>query len=304
MIDYQKVLEEIYQEIKPLCGKGRVADYIPALAQVDPHQFGMALRTIDGREFGVGEYQQGFSIQSISKVFVLTMAMQHTQQELWQRVGREPSGSAFNSLVQLEQENGRPRNPFINAGAIVMTDLLYNFYTSPKEAILSFVRQQSLNNKITINEEVFTSEQQTGHRNYALGHFMKSYNNMQHDVMTVLKTYFYHCSLEMNCIDLIRSMHYLMNGGIGADGIQVLDHSKTRRINALMLTCGPYDDAGEFAYKIGIPTKSGVGGGIVGILPGQFTVAVWSPGLNLAGNSYVGTKALELLTTKIDASIF
>jgi glutaminase len=207
-------------------------------------------------------------------------------------------------LIQLEQENGRPRNPFINAGAIVMTDFLFDFYSSPQESIVDFVSCLANNSALKVNQEVFESEKQTGHRNYALAHFMKSYNNLNHDVEDVLQAYFYHCSIEMNCLDLARATTYLANQGFNMQRQQVIDHKKVRRINALMLTCGVYDDAGEFAYKIGLPTKSGVGGGIVGVLPGQFSVAVWSPALNRAGNSYVGTKALELLTTKLDTSIF
>jgi glutaminase len=304
MINKQKVLDEIYDEVQQYIGQGEVANYIPALSKVPKNQFAMALRTNNGEEFFIGDYKKNFSIQSISKLFVLTMAMSHTDSDRWERVGREPSGTAFNSLVQLERENGKPRNPFINAGAIVMTDYLFDFYKNPKDGILEFIQQQSGNNSLSICNDVFACEKQTGQRNYALAHFMKSYGNITHDIEDVLSTYFYHCSIEMNCLDLVRSTSYLVNCGMGQNGKKVIDHSKVRRINALMLTCGPYDDAGEFAFKIGLPTKSGVGGGIVGVFPGKYSVAVWSPALNSAGNSFAGTKALELLTTKLDESIF
>lgn len=304
MANIQKILDEIYEEVQPYFGQGKIASYIPELSKVPSEQFGMALRTIDGDEYFVGDYKKNFSIQSISKLFVLSLAMMHTDTDRWERVGREPSGTAFNSLVQLEQENGKPRNPFINAGAIVMTDFLFDHYTKPLDGILNFIRTQSMNQNIRVNESVLLSEQLTGHRNYALAHFMKSYGNIKHGIDDVLNTYFYHCSLEMNCLDLTRATTYLSQQGRGIDGKRVLTHGETRRINALMLTCGPYDDAGEFAYSIGLPTKSGVGGGIVGVFPGKYTVTVWSPALNRAGNSLVGTKALELLTTKLDSSIF
>lgn len=300
----QILLDEIYEEVQQFIGGGEVADYIPELFKVPKNQFAMALRTIDGQEFCVGDYQKNFSIQSISKLFVLSMAMRHTTTERWDRVGREPSGTAFNSLVQLEQENGRPRNPFINAGAIVMTDYLFDFYENPKSGILDFIRTQSKNSSIDVNEAILKCEKETGNRNYALAHFMKSYGNINHKIEDVLNTYFYHCSLEMNCLDLARAVTFLMQQGIGINGEQILTHGEVRRINSLMLTCGPYDDAGEFAFRIGLPTKSGVGGGIVAVFPGKYTVSVWSPGLNKAGNSYVGTKALEMLTTKLDSSIF
>ncbi len=300
----QKILDEIYSELKGLIGAGELANYIPVLSQVPADQFGIALKTVSGESFGVGDYQTSFSIQSISKLFVLSLAMMHTDSDRWHRVGREPSGTSFNSLVQLEQENGRPRNPFINAGAIVMTDYLCDFFDCPRNAVLDFIRAQSGNDSININQEVFDSEQATGHRNYALAHFMKSYGNLNHDVETVLKAYFGHCSIEMSCLDLACAVSFLSREGIGNDGKSILDKSKIRRINSLMLTCGAYDNAGEFAFRIGLPTKSGVGGGIVGVLPGSYSVAVWSPGLNSAGNSELGMKALELLTTKFDASIF
>jgi glutaminase len=299
MTDYQKVLDSIYEDVNKDKIRGDVANYIPALSKVSLEHFGMTLRTSDGKEYAVGESDQNFSIQSISKLFILTMVMMHTDSDRWDRVGREPSGNSFNSLVQLEQENGKPRNPFINAGAIVMTDYLHDFYKRPGESILEFVRKISQNNTIGVNRDVFESEKATGHRNYALGHFMKSYENINHDVIKVLETYFFHCSIEMSCDDLARSVDYLVHSGKN-----IIEKSKARRINALMLTCGPYDDAGEFAFRIGIPTKSGVGGGIVGVCPGEYSVAVWSPGLNKAGNSLLGTKALRMLTNRLDSSIF
>lgn len=307
-MDLQTILEEIQTEIEPLLGKGKVADYIPALAKIDPKQFAMAITCNDGRVYSVGCDETLFSIQSISKVFTFTLALHFYGSELYQRLGREPSGNPFNSLVQLEYEAGIPRNPFINAGAIVVSDSLISHYGGAKEAlyaILDFIREISDDKNIDINEEVAKSEMEHGYRNAALANLMKSFGNIHNDVMEVLQTYFQHCSVEMNVKELSRSMLYLAN-----DGTDPLTHKtfvtpqQTKRINAVMLTCGHYDASGDFAFHVGLPGKSGVGGGIVAVVPGKMSIAVFSPALNAQGNSLIGTKALELFTTKTGWSIF
>lgn len=307
-MDLQTILEEIQTEIEPLLGKGKVADYIPALAKIDPKQFAMAITCNDGRVYSVGCDETLFSIQSISKVFTFTLALHFYGSELYQRLGREPSGNPFNSLVQLEYEAGIPRNPFINAGAIVVSDSLISHYGGAKEAldaILDFIREISDDKNIDINAEVAKSEMEHGYRNAALANLMKSFGNIHNDVMEVLQTYFQHCSVEMNVKGLSRSMLYLAN-----DGTDPLTHKtfvtpqQTKRINAVMLTCGHYDASGDFAFHVGLPGKSGVGGGIVAVVPGKMSIAVFSPALNAQGNSLIGTKALELFTTKTGWSIF
>ncbi len=304
-MSYQQVLNQIQKDIQVFLGSGKVADYIPALANIDIQKFGMAIHTVDGERCMVGDAKEDFSIQSISKIFTLTMAMANGDESIWKRVGREPSGSKFNSLVQLEYEHGIPRNPFINAGAHVMTDIVYSNHEQPKQAILDFVRKISANEKVDFDLEVAKSERETGNRNLAMGYFMKSFGNIHNKVRDVLDVYFHQCSIAMNCVDLSKSFLYLANNGImPTTGEVIIQRKDSDRINALMLTCGMYDSVGDFAYRVGLPSKSGVGGGIVSIVPGEMSIAVWSPGLSESGNSLVGTKALELFVEYTGKTIF
>ncbi len=305
-MDFQTVLEEIQDEITPLLNQGKVADYIPVLAKIDPHQFAMSVTCNDGRVFNVGATDKKFSIQSISKVYSFTLALRAYRAELYKRVWREPSGDPFNSLVQLEFEEGIPRNPFINAGAIVVCDtLVTHFKDGALTEILDFIKESADNQEITVDKEVADSEMEHGFRNMALANLMKSFGNLDNNVQNVLKTYFAQCSVTMNTKELSRSMLYLANNG--TDPITnktFLSPSQAKRINAVMLTCGHYDASGDFAFRVGLPGKSGVGGGIVAVVPGKMSIAVFSPALNEHGNSLVGTKALELFTTKTGLSIF
>ena len=305
MTDYNKLLKEIFREIKPIIGQGKVADYIPALANVDPRKFGMSISTVKGTNFSTGDVDEKFSIQSISKVFTLTLAFSKLGEEIWSRVGREPSGNAFNSLIQLEYEQGIPRNPFINAGAIVITDILISLLDDPYSELLDYIRLLSGSKNIRYDEKVAQSERENGFTNAALVNFLKSHDNIKNDVEKVLDVYFHHCSITMTTNELSKSFLYLSNhGSIPNSDHRVLTKSQAKRINALMLTCGTYDEAGDFAYLVGMPGKSGVGGGIAAIIPNELSVAVWSPALNKKGNSMAGMKALELLTTKTGLSIF
>ena len=304
-MNYTKILEEINHEIQSLFGKGQVASYIPALANVNPNQFGMAVSSIDGNTFKIGNTEEVFSIQSISKVFTFSKAFASIGDSIWQRVGREPSGTAFNSLVQLEHENGIPRNPFINAGALVITDLLISEYGDAKAEIIEFLKEICNDSSIRYNNEIAESEKEHGFRNAALVNFMKSYGNIKNDIDTVLDTYFYHCAISMNCVELCNAFLYLANKGIvPSSGKKVLTENQAKRTNALMLTCGLYDESGEFAFRVGIPGKSGVGGAIVAVIPNKLSVCVWSPELGEYGNSLIGMKAMELFTTKLGVSIF
>jgi len=307
-MNLQKILDEIEEEIQPLLGQGKVADYIPALGKVDPMQFAMAITCHDGNVYSVGCDQTPFSIQSISKVFTFTLALHFYGKDLYKKVWREPSGNPFNSLVQLEYEAGIPRNPFINAGALVVSDSLISHYKKAGKAfdsILGFIREISNNDTISIDEEVASSEMEHRFRNAALTNLMKSFGNIDSEVTDVLQTYFKHCSIKMNVKELSRSALYLSNNGTDPLTHKTFITSpQTKRINALMLTCGHYDASGDFAFSVGLPGKSGVGGGIIAIVPGKMSVAVFSPALNEQGNSLVGTKALELFTTKTGFSIF
>lgn len=305
-MNYQTVLEEIREEVTPFFGKGKVADYIPVLKRVDPKSFAMSLQFLDGVTFGIGDTERKFSIQSISKIFTYAMVLSTYGKELYDRVHHEPSGNPFNSLVQLEYENGIPRNPFINAGAIVITDMLESIHAGKTfSKILEFVKEVSDNNQIGYDEEVALCESQSGFRNIALINMMKSFKNISNDVDVVMETYFKQCSISMSTKELSRAVLFLANHGI--DSItkrRFLNESQAKRLNSLMLTCGHYDASGDFAFRVGLPGKSGVGGGIVALVPNLMSICVWSPELNTQGNSLVGTKALELFTTKTGLSIF
>lgn len=307
MPDLDAIVRDIADEMRMREERGAVADYIPALATVSPERFGIAVVMADGTCHAAGDASVPFSIQSISKVFALTMALGAVGDALWQRVGREPSGSAFNSIVQLESEHGIPRNPFINAGAIVVCDILLGRY-EPREAIgemLRFVRALAADDSIVIDEDVARGEQETGFRNMALANYMRSFGNVRHPVDKVLGLYFHQCALAMTCCQLAHAGRYLMARGRNPDtGRSVVSPQRARRINALMLTCGHYDGSGEFAFRTGLPGKSGVGGGILAVVPGVASIAVWSPGLNERGNSLLGTLALERLVQRTGWSIF
>ena len=303
-MNYESILQEIYQESKKLPVSGNVASSIPELAKVDPDKFGIHLTTIEGEDFGIGDSKEKFSIQSVSKALTVALAFSFLDEKIWERVGVEPSGTAFNSLVQLEYEKGIPRNPFINAGAIVIADILVTHLKNPKQDFLDFIRKISGSPTIDFNLKVAQSEKDTRFRNAALANFLKSFGNINNDVDQVLDFYFHQCSIEMSCKELAHSFFFLANEGKTKSGIQVLTKSQVKRLNALMQTCGFYDESGEFTYKVGLPGKSGIGGGIAALYPKHFVVASWSPRLNEKGNSDLGMKALELLTSKTGMSIF
>lgn len=303
--NYQEIIERIQREIEPWRTAGRVADYIPELADVRADHFGMAIVTVDGQTFRTGDADVRFSIQSISKLFACTLAFQLLGEALWERVGREPSGTAFNSLVQLESERGIPRNPFINAGALVVTDVLCRRFVRAENALVDFIRRITGERDISYDLRVAKSELDHAERNRAMAHFIASFGNLEMPAGDVIDAYCRQCAISMSCTELARAALFLANGGIAsAGGERVLDASSTKRLSALMLTCGTYDAAGDFVYRVGLPAKSGVGGGIVAVLPGEMAVCVWSPGLDANGNSLVGVQSLELLTTLTGQSIF
>ncbi len=303
-MQFQPLLEEIVATLRPELGRaGQVATYIPALARVPAAQFGIALRTRDGEEAQAGDSGTPFSIQSVSKLFMLTLGMRELGEALWERIGREPSGNAFNSLVQLESEHGLPRNPFINAGAIAVADRLVS--NGDAKADMLALLSSLCGEAVHFDEEVAASEAATGYRNVALANFMKSFGRIDNEVGAVLDAYFHSCAISMNCVQLARAAGFLCRDGVHpSTGRQILTERQARRVNALMLTCGTYDAAGDFAFRIGLPCKSGVGGGIVAVVPDHLTLCVWSPALEPSGNSLLGMKALELFTARTGLSIF
>jgi len=303
-MDLQALLDDLAVEAAPLAAQGKVADYIPALASVPATRFGLALATMDGGLFGTGDWRTPFSIQSVSKAFSLALVLARDGEALWKRVGREPSGNPFNSLVQLEYEKGIPRNPFINAGALVLIDRLLTLSGDSLGTLRDFLRTESGNPAVDVDPEVATSEASHGHRNAALAHFMASCGNLENPVDRVLDHYFRQCSLAMSCADLARAGLFLANHGLRADGSRLLTRSESKRINSIMLTCGTYDAAGDFAYRVGLPGKSGVGGGILAVLPERGVLCVWSPALDPHGNSIAGVEALDRFTTRTGWSVF
>ena len=304
-MDYQQILNSIYNEVKLLENKGSIAEYIPELAKVDASKFGISLIDNQQNIYNVGNATETFSIQSITKVFTTALIFSKIGNDLWKRVNFEPSGNAFNSLVQLEYENGIPRNPFINAGALVIADLMLEHFEDPKTYFLNFVRTLANSESINYNSKVVSSEKDTGFRNAALVNYIKSYGNIRNNPEDVLDFYYHQCALEMNCEELAKSFQVFSNNGINPyNNERLLTSSQCKRINALMQMCGFYDQAGEFTFKVGLPGKSGVGGGVTAVFPNNYTVAVWSPKLNKKGNSVYGLETLERLTTITEASIF
>lgn len=304
-MDYQEILNNILASVEPLRHEGKQATYIPALAMVNPDHCGIALRTLAGECYAVGDANVRFSLQSISKVFALALALHLEGDNVWTRMGKEPSGAAFNSLIQLELEHGIPRNPFINAGAIVISDILVEHLPQPENRFIEFVRALSTCPTVGYNYAVALSEKKQAFLNTAIANLLKHHNNLHGDIDRVLQFYFLMCSIEMSCAELAQAFLPFANHLVpfDYDGV-TLTGSQVKRMNAIMQTCGFYDEAGEFSYLVGLPGKSGVGGGIAAIYPGRYAVAVWSPRLNSKGNSVVGMKALELLTTLTAESIF
>jgi glutaminase len=302
--DIAALLQRIAAVVVALPDEGAVAEYIPALARVAPHQFGIAVATVDGAVHRAGHADTPFSIQSISKLFALALALQREGEALWQRVGREPSGTPFNSLVLLERERGIPRNPFVNAGALVITDVLCRRYLQPDRAVLEFVHRLLGRVGVAIDGEVARSERQHSDRNAAIAHFMRSFGNLTSEVSALLDAYCAQCAIAMSCVELAEAALFLAADGEQPGRGRVLDAADARRLNALMLTCGAYDAAGDFAFRMGLPTKTGVGGGILAIVPGRMSICAWSPRLDATGNSIAAAAALERFAAETGVSIF
>ncbi|EKY3088698.1 glutaminase B [Cronobacter dublinensis] len=300
------LLASILKQVRPLASQGKVADYIPALADVPADRLGIAVCTVNGECFSAGDADERFSIQSISKVLSLVLAMgRYDDSEIWQRVGKDPSGQPFNSLVQLELEQGKPRNPFINAGALVVCDMLQTRLSAPKQRMLEVVRSLCGAQDIAYDTRVARSEFEHSARNAAIAYLMKSFGNFHNDVITVLQNYFHYCALKMSCAELARTFLFLANQGRAAHpDTPVISPVQARQVNALMATSGMYESSGEFAWRVGMPGKSGVGGGIIAVVPHEMSIAVWSPALDSAGNSLAGIAALEILAREIGRSIF
>ncbi|WP_170605758.1 glutaminase [Ruegeria arenilitoris] len=306
-VRFQEILDDIVDRMRFETERGAAASYIPELADVSLNRCGIAVAPLGGPVLSSGDSAVPFSIQSISKIFSLVLALGHVGAALWQRVGREPSGDPFNSIVQLEFERGKPRNPFINPGAIVVSDIitLKSREAAENHPVLQLCQDLADDHTIYVNENVFQSEVATGDRNRALAYFMLAEGNIECDVRQVTESYFRQCSIEMSCQQLALATRFLAAGGNdkGASRFGVTPE-RARRINSLMMTCGCYDASGEVAFRVGLPCKSGVGGGIVAIVPGIASLAAWSPGLDEKGNSVLALRAIEELTRRLGWSVF
>ncbi|MEV0247897.1 glutaminase [Nocardia sp. NPDC050712] len=303
-MDYPHVVEQVLSAVQPHIGAGQVADYIPDLARVDPKQFGFAVATVDGKVFSGGDVDVPFAIESISKVFALALVLSQRDTKIWDRVRREPSGLAFNDLIELEIEEGIPRNPFINPGAIVVTDQLLADTGDAVAALRALLRAETGNAHLEVDSVTAESELRTGDRNRSIAYLMSSFGNMLSPVDLALDHYFRQCSFSITCAELAKAGLFIARHGVRADGSRLLEYGDTRHIIALMATCGTYDEAGNFAYRVGLPIKSGVGGGMLAIVPGHCAVAAWGPGLDPKGNSVAGGVALETFAQVSELAVF
>lgn len=307
-MDYQSLVDEVLSDVSAYKGQGILASYIPALAQADPNKLGLALVLEDGSSFVAGDADEAFSIQSISYIFSLCLALHHVKASLWNHVGREPAGSPVNSIVQLEMEKGRPRNPMTSAGALVVCDQLIGAAGGPDAAVgelVGFLRDRCGDVKVTIDERIAMSESRAGAFNRSLAHFIAAFGNLKSPVEEVLSAYYRQCSVAMSCRQLAQAALFLAFDGVDPlTGDAVTIASRSRRINALMLTSGHYDNSGDFAFRVGLPGKSAMSGGLLAIIPGHGAACAWSPGLNSAGTSLAGAMALERLAERTGWSIF
>lgn len=302
-----RVVDDIVEEMFAIPEWGEASDFLPELAKVDVHQFGLAVLTCDGEMVAGGDADRPFTLQSISKVFSLTLALERFGDDVWQRVGREPSGDPYNSIVDLERHQGCPRNPFINPGALVIIDMLLEHRRG--DGLPDFVRDRIVEllggEEVSLDDEVLRSEESASFTNRALANLAKSFGNLHHAVDDVMEVYVRQCAIALSCRQLARAGRHLLVDRADADSQADSEAvRRARRVASLMMTCGQYDGSGDFAFRVGLPAKSGVSGGILAIVPNIASIAVWSPGLDENGNSLLGTLALERLSEEMDWSVF
>ncbi|NJR51787.1 MAG: glutaminase A [Leptolyngbyaceae cyanobacterium CSU_1_3] len=302
---FQAFLDRLYLKYQSL-GEGKLASYIPELAKVNPDWFSICAVTVDGRVFEVGNADQLFTLQSISKVFVYGMALEeHGREKVLAKVGVEPTGDPFNSIIRLDEYSKRPDNPMVNAGAIATTSLIKG--TDPADRLnrmLAMFRRY-IGHDVYIDMSVFISERSTGHRNRAMAHLMRHFDMIDEKIDEALDLYFQQCSLMVNCRDLAVMAATLANKGVNPiTGDRAVSAHCIRDILSVMYTCGMYNYAGQWAYQVGIPAKSGVSGGIIAIVPNQIGIAVFSPLLDAHGNSVRGIKVCEALSQHFELHMF
>lgn len=301
----QTFIEQAYDQYQSL-SDGKLADYIPELAKANPAWFSICIVTKNGQVFEVGDFNQLFTIQSISKVFVYGMALEeHGREKLLRKVGVEPTGDRFNSIIQLDNDSKRPDNPMINAGAIATTSLIQGKDPTDRlNRLLDMVRRYTGRDAV-VDMSVFMSERSTGHRNRAIAHLMLNFGMIDNRIDEVLDLYFQQCAVMVNCRDLAVMAATLANRGVNPlAGERAIAAGYVRDILSIMYTCGMYNFAGEWAYRVGLPAKSGVSGGIIAVVPNHLGIAIFSPLLDARGNSVRGIQVCEALSRQFELHVF
>ena len=305
MASLQKFLDDLHSRYRTL-DDGSLASYIPELTKADPDWFGISIVTADGQTFAAGDTRQNFTIQSISKVFAYGLALEdHGREALLEKVGVEPTGDPFNSLIRLDKDSKRPFNPMINAGAIATSSLIKGTNPTDKLNRLLAMFERYLNHEVVIDMPTFMSERSTGHRNRAMAHLMLNFDMISHDIDSALDLYFQQCSVMVNCQDLAMMAATLANRGRQpVSQVQALSTDYVKDLLSVMYTCGMYNRAGEWAYRVGIPAKSGVSGGIIAVVPGVAGIATFSPLIDKNGNSVRGLHVFEELSGQYGLHLF
>jgi glutaminase len=300
------IVRWIVDAMRKEAARGEVTRYIPHLAGVSLDYFGIAIAMAGGEVIYGGGCQTPFSIQSISKVFGLTLALGKAGSRLWERVGRAPSDMTFNSISQLETEDGIPRNPFLNSGALVVADINLSGRSADSAIaeLIGMIRCLTDDDGIGVDRELASGEAATAYKNIVLLNYIRSFGNISGPLDAVIDLYHHQCAIRMDRLQLASTGRYLMTGGARLRHGRSIPEEVVRCITAAMFTCGLYNASGEFAFRVGIPTKSGVSGGILAIVPGIASIAVWSPGLGPDGNSVLGVRALEHLVHAAGWSLF
>ncbi|WP_078810915.1 glutaminase A [Selenihalanaerobacter shriftii] len=302
----QRLLEKDLEKYSHYHQYGKVPTYIPALAKADPTDVGISIINTKGNSFCIGECQKKFSLQSVSKPLALILAiMDNGKEKVFSKVGMEPTGDPFNSINKLTGAD-KPYNPMINAGAIAVTSMIKGKNSLKKfQRIIDLFKKLSGNENLDINHEVYSSEIETGNRNRSLAYYMKDKDIIEGQVEDIVKLYFKQCSIAVTCTDIANMASVLANEGvIPKTSERVIPRNIAQMVRTLMATCGMYDESGRFALTVGLPAKSGVGGGIMAVVPNRFGIGTYGPALDEKGNSIVGMKILEELSKKLDLSIY
>jgi glutaminase len=301
----QDFLNDLHFKYKSI-HEGVLANYIPELAKANPDWFGICIVTVDGQVYEIGDWEQLFTLQSISKAFVYGMALEdHGRDYVVKRVGVEPTGDDFNSIIKLDESSKRPYNPMVNAGAIATTSLIKGVGPTERLNRMLDMFQRYVGHNLFIDMSVFMSERTTGHRNRAMAHLMLNFGMIDAKIDEALDLYFQQCSLMVNCRDLAVMAATLANNGMNPiTQERAVDSRYIRDILTVMYTCGMYDFAGEWAYKVGLPAKSGVSGGLIVVVPQQMGIAIFSPPLDSHGSSVRGIKVSEELSEKFGLHLF